>query len=229
MQVGHVRCVCNFALAVGVAFAAAACDRMITPRNAQLLKDADAKTAGGDYARAINFYEAALDDSESVRNAEIHYKLALLYDDKLNDPVNALHHFKRYLALAPNGTRANDVRNFIKRDEVSLATSLSGDLVVTRGEATRLRNENLTLRRELEQTGSKTSPDKTALQDRHAEKTGAGSAAAKTYTVRPGDTLASISRKFYRSSKRWKDILDANRKNIDNPEKLRVGQTLSIP
>src|SRR5450432_2529500 len=39
------------------------CDRMITQRQIQLGKDADAKTAEGNYAQAINLYEAALDGS----------------------------------------------------------------------------------------------------------------------------------------------------------------------
>src|SRR5213078_4470648 len=62
-----------------------ACDRMGASRHAQLVQDADTKSVQGDFARAINLYEAALDDSP--RCAEVHYKLALLYDDKLNDPV----------------------------------------------------------------------------------------------------------------------------------------------
>ncbi|PYI58067.1 MAG: hypothetical protein DMC59_09365, partial [Verrucomicrobia bacterium] len=74
------------------------CDRLGNSRYSQLVQDADTKSANGDFARAINLYEAALDDSP--RCAEIHYKLALLYDDKLNDPVSALHHFKRYIALS---------------------------------------------------------------------------------------------------------------------------------
>jgi nucleoid-associated protein YgaU len=47
--------------------------------------------------------------------------------------------------------------------------------------------------------------------------------------VQSGDTLFSISRKFYKSPKRWKEILDANRKSIHDPKKLTVGQTLVIP
>ncbi|PYL84176.1 MAG: hypothetical protein DMF17_11725, partial [Verrucomicrobia bacterium] len=87
-------------LSILLMFLLAGCDRMMTPRHAQLVKDADKKSAQGDFLRAINLYEAALDDSP--RCAEIHYKLALLYDDKMNDPLNALHHFKRYLTLSPN-------------------------------------------------------------------------------------------------------------------------------
>jgi len=41
--------------------------------------------------------------------------------------------------------------------------------------------------------------------------------------------LASISRKFYKTSARWREILRANKDKIDNPENLKVGQTLTIP
>src|SRR5207237_1794695 len=105
----------------------------MSSRYAQLVQDADGKSAQVDFERAINLYEAALDDSP--RCAEVHYRLALLYDDKMDDPLNALHHFKRYLVLAPNGPHASDVSKFMKRDEIALATSLSGDSVVTRSEA----------------------------------------------------------------------------------------------
>ena len=201
------------------------CDRMMTSRQAQLLKDADAKSGQGDLMRAINLYEAALDDSPHC--ADIHYKLALLYEDKMKDPLNALHHFKRYLVLSPNGPHANEVKDLVKHDEVILLTSLSGDSVVTRAEAARLRNENLALRKQLEdgRSGPDSDPEKTlAHESTTIKKTG-----GRTYVVRSGDTLASISRKFYRTSAHWKQILNANKKNIDDPEKLKVGQSLFIP
>jgi nucleoid-associated protein YgaU len=47
--------------------------------------------------------------------------------------------------------------------------------------------------------------------------------------VKEGDTLASISRKFYKTSKRWKEIRDANEKKIDDPDNLKEGATLTIP
>src|SRR5881398_223654 len=86
----------------------AGCDRMITPPHAQQLKDADTKAVSGDFARAISLYESALEDRPS--DAEVHYKLGLLYDDKMNDPLNAVHHFKRYLTIAPGGAHAADVK-----------------------------------------------------------------------------------------------------------------------
>src|SRR5713101_7131585 len=217
----------SLSIFVGCAFTG--CDRLMSSRYAQLVQDADGKSAQGDFERAINLYEAALDDSP--RCAEIHYKLALLYDDKMNDPLNALHHFKRYLTLSPNGPHSNDVKNFMKRDEIALATSLSGDSVVTRTEAARLRNENLNLRKQLEDRSLtlRRASEKMQLQEPQPEKTAGGKSSQRTYVVQSGDTLVSISRKFYKSPARWKEILDANRKRIDDPEKLRAGQNLVIP
>ncbi len=221
-----VVCVC---LSVFFACAFIGCDRLTTSRYAQLVQDADRKSTRGDFGRAINLYEAALDDSP--RCAEVHYKLALLYDDKLNDPLNALHHFRRYLALSPDGAHANDVKTSVKRDELAALTALSGDSVVTRAEAARLRNENLNLHKELE--GRSATPPissgKAQARDASSKKTASRKSEGRTYVVRSGDTLASISRKFYKSSARWKGILDANKEGIRDPKKLTVGQTLVIP
>src|SRR5256714_10458119 len=172
----------KFATAVilGLAWSLASCDRMITPRSAQIIKDAENKVADGNLPRAIALYESALDDSP--RTADVHYRLALLYDDKMHDPLHALHHFKRYLTLAPSGPHANDVKNFMKKDELELGTSLSGDAVVSRSEAARLKNENLTLRKELDDLRSHRPPDKPPTDTKAPDKkSGSG---PRTYVVR---------------------------------------------
>ena len=200
---------------------------MVNPPETQRLKDAETKSASGDYAEAISLYESALDGTS--RSAEVHYKLALLYDDKMSDRLNALHHFKRYLALQPNGTHAKDVKQLIKKDEVTLLTSLSGDSVVTRTEVARLINENLSLRKQLDERGgkSKAAPDDTSTSrktDKPVSKAG-----NKSYVVENGDTLYSISRKFYKSPSHWKQIREANRDQVGDGTKLKPGQTLVIP
>jgi tetratricopeptide (TPR) repeat protein/phage tail protein X len=221
-------------LCLGLAFGFGACDMMITPRNVQVIKDAESKSADGNYLRAITLYESALDGS--AKSADIHYRLALLYDDKMHDPLNALHHFKRYLTLAPTGPHASEVKNFMKKDELELGTSLSGDSVMSRTEAARLKNENLALRKELEEqrahlrspTTEKTPPSNGPdAKTESASKRPSGK--SRTYVVRDGDTMASISRKFYKSSGHWKKIRDANRGTVDDPAKLKAGQTLAIP
>lgn len=49
----------------------------------------------------------------------------------------------------------------------------------------------------------------------------------QTYTVRRGDTLGKIARKFYGHAARFPLIVSANR--IADPDKLRIGQRLVIP
>jgi nucleoid-associated protein YgaU len=111
-----------------------------------------------------------------------------------------------------------------------LVTSLSGDSIVTRSEAARLRNENLALRKQIEERVLKTrvTDDKPPARATRAEKA-ATKAGGQSYVVESGDTLFSISRKFYSSSARWKEIRDANKGKIDNAAKLKPGQTLIIP
>src|SRR5438093_7982020 len=229
-MMNHYRiAIASVSLSIFVAYAFAGCDRLMSSRYAQLVQDADGKSAQGDFERAINLYEAALDDSP--RCAEIHYKLALLYDDKMNDPLSALHHFRRYLTLSPNGSHASDVKNSMKRDEVAVLTTLSGDSVVTRGEAARLRNENLNLHKELEARAGtlRSGPEKSKAGGASSTRAAPKKSGGRTYIAQSGDTLATNSRKFYKSSARWEKILAANKENIRNPAKLTVGQTLIIP
>jgi LysM repeat protein len=215
--------------------ATAGCNRMVTPRGTQAVKDADARVTSGDFLHAINLYESALDGSAA--SAEVHYKLAVLYDDKMKDPLSALHHFKRYLTIAPGGSRASDVKEFMKRGELSLVTSMSGDAVITRAEAARLKNENLNLRRELEErssqvraaTAASEKSTRGAKADKNAPAPATQKSGARSHVVQPGDTLFSLSRLYYNVPNKWKAILDANEKSIDDPGKLKVGQTLTIP
>ncbi len=51
----------------------------------------------------------------------------------------------------------------------------------------------------------------------------------RTYLVKKGDVLSSISQHFYGTAKKWPKILDANRDVLASPEKLKVGMTLRIP
>ena len=214
-------------VALGLALFCGSCDRMITPRSAQIIKDAENKTADGNFLRAIALYESALDDSP--RTADVHYRLALLYDDKMHDPLHALHHFKRYLTLAPSGPHANEVKSFMKKDELELGTTLSGDSVVSRAEAARLKNENLALRKDLEDQRARHSNEKPVADTKTAGVDKKSGTTSRTYVVRAGDTLASISRKFYKSSGRWKKIREANKSAINDPAKLKPGMTLTIP
>ena len=50
-----------------------------------------------------------------------------------------------------------------------------------------------------------------------------------TYVVRPGDSLASITVKYYGSTDAVNDIFWANKDRLSDPDQLRVGQTIFLP
>jgi len=106
-------------------------------------------------------------------------------------------------------------------------TSLSGDSLVTRAEAARLKNENLTLRRQIEERGAKKPVEEPGARQTPENKSSKHE--PRTYVVERGDTLFSISKRFYKSPSHWKEILEANRSRVDSPSKLSPGTTLTIP
>ena len=53
--------------------------------------------------------------------------------------------------------------------------------------------------------------------------------AAQSYTVKPGDTLSKIARNFYGDANAYMKIFEANTDQLDDPNKIKVGQELVIP
>jgi cell envelope opacity-associated protein A len=51
----------------------------------------------------------------------------------------------------------------------------------------------------------------------------------RTYTVKSGDTLSKISKQFYGSPGEYMKIFNANRDQLADPDKIKVGQELKIP
>lgn len=56
-----------------------------------------------------------------------------------------------------------------------------------------------------------------------------GGASKRTYTVKSGDTLSKIAKEFYGDANAYHRIFDANRDTLSDPNKINVGQTLTIP
>ena len=52
---------------------------------------------------------------------------------------------------------------------------------------------------------------------------------SRYHTVQKKDTLYSLARQYYNDQHRWKDIYEANRSEIGDPNKIRIGQRLVIP
>jgi nucleoid-associated protein YgaU len=52
---------------------------------------------------------------------------------------------------------------------------------------------------------------------------------AGSYTVKKGDTLSALARRFYGDETRWPEIYQANRNKIDDPHWIYPGQVFTIP
>jgi nucleoid-associated protein YgaU len=49
------------------------------------------------------------------------------------------------------------------------------------------------------------------------------------HTVKSGDTLSGIAKKLLGSANRYTDIFNANKDQLSDPDKIKVGQKLVIP
>lgn len=50
-----------------------------------------------------------------------------------------------------------------------------------------------------------------------------------TYKVVAGDTLSRIAKRFYGNANEYPRIFEANRDQLSDPDKIRVGQELRLP
>jgi LysM repeat protein len=162
----------------------------------------DKEVKEGRFESAIYWYEAAL--GEGDRSA-IHWKMAEIFANKLRDPAGAVYHYRRILALHATGQRADATRAALHR--------LEGGPANPEGSHPKVGG-----------VGKLLSPEQAAAE---AEKAAKGK--VHTYVVQSGDTLVSISRKFYQTTARWQDILDANQNQLSNPDELKAGQTIILP
>ena len=72
-------------------------------------------------------------------------------------------------------------------------------------------------------------PDFSNVQGGVASTEAAAPGSEQTYTVASGDTLSHIAQHFYGKASRWQAIFDANRDQLDDPDRIRPGQVLKIP
>jgi nucleoid-associated protein YgaU len=55
------------------------------------------------------------------------------------------------------------------------------------------------------------------------------SSAARTYTVKAGDTLSKIAKATLGDAQAYSKIFDANRDQLNNPDAIKPGQVLRLP
>ncbi len=60
-------------------------------------------------------------------------------------------------------------------------------------------------------------------------KSGASSTATRTYVVVSGDSLSKIAKREYGDANKWKQLYEANRDTIKDPNLIYPGQKLKLP
>ena len=205
----------------------AGCNKVLTDRPKDKIAAAEKKAKAGEYRDAVKLYEDALDGTSDT--AVIHYRLAVIHDEKLKRPASALHHFQRYLDLAPKGSFAAEARAWVQDGQRKLAGGLAGSGPASQTELVRLKNENLSLQKQLTEAKQRIS----ALSVSAARRADASKAplppGSKKHVVQSGETPASISLKYYGSRSHAQDILDANHNHLGGKAVIRPGQVLIIP
>lgn len=211
--------------------ALAGCTRFFDDGKKSNLEAAERKVAAGNFAAAASLYEASLDGT--AKTAETHYKIALLYSEKLNQPLDAVHHADRYLELAPNGPRAKDARGLKQHQEPAVISKLTRGAPATQSDANRLRDENKKLsdrNAELSRTIAEVRAQKAAgSTGKDREEKAPIRPGSRTYTVRKGDTFAKISRTLFKTPGRATTIQKLNYPTATKTPTIKPGEVLMVP
>jgi tetratricopeptide (TPR) repeat protein len=189
---------------------------------------------------AVQQFDAALTKNPELGLPDL--ELAMIYHQQKKNYARAGYHYERYLEKRPHTEKRPLIQEWIQQAKVSLAGEIGGGGDVPE-ELVRLTRENNMLRKQLEAAGgavpAKVSTVKTLLTEppppRHAPAPLPAPAEikpakpARTYPVRPGDTLTRIAGSVYGDTTQWRRIYEANRDKMKTETDLKVGQTLIIP
>lgn len=171
----------------------------------------------GKYEEAVQSFKTCLYYSPDSYKA--HAQMGIVYEDHLRDYPNAIVQYQEFQKRCPaDDADAEKVAQWQERAKQSYYEQLR-----ERYGAKDAAPANKT-------GGSPAPATRIPKGAEPAAATAEGAEAPrKTYVVKSGDTLQTISRQQYGSSKHWRLIYDANRDKIKSPERLEIGQELLIP
>ena len=201
----------------------------------ETLESAERSAKLGKFSEAIRLYEASLDGT--AKTADLHYRIAMIYDDKLKAQLDAIHHYDRYIELAPSGPRVADAKKARAECSKELQTKLNRDGFLPQSQAVAMRRQNEELRADVVRLAGilgdhkipfKKIPLPPPVSAEQAAK-GALPPGTREYTVKSGDTLASIARAFYKNAALSDHIKDANQVQLKGTDKINIGMVLIIP
>lgn len=190
---------------------------------------------------------------------ESHLEAGYIYLRTMKDPIKAIYHFDRYLQFKPQSPQAGQVRQLIETAEKEFARQLPAepyqgelDRIDLMELVKTLKQENESLKRDLVSAQNRVAQLENVLAQARRipnPQTSTGGSTVRpsggttttgntppnpadvprSYTVQSGDTLSTISTRFYGTPSRWIDIYQANRDRLSSENALRVGQEIRIP
>jgi len=198
-----------------------------------------------DFKSAMDEFEKALETNP--HSAPAHYELGWLCDEKAHDYAAAIYHYQRYLALAPDSSQAERVRERIRGCKMDLAGT---EFVLPNSQSLQeqietLTQKNLLLQQQLDAARNAAgvvpiaptvSPKAAtpAATPSYARATAAAPVASaqavaetarpRVYVIQSRDTITSVAARY---GLKTSLVLAAN-PNI-NPTRLRIGQSLNLP
>lgn len=208
------------------------------PWNKENAKEDEALAAvkEGDYPKAVRLYEEVL--AVPSRSGAVHYQLAIIYEERLGDPVSALHHYRRSIKMGtPDADKA---RAGVKRMEARVASRYASPRPPEKPTAPpHSAAPSHPAATPVPPKATAVTPKATAVPPTDKKGFSRNPATAKaeqnigaetkTHTVEKGDTLVNLSRKYYKTPDRWKDIADANQNRLGGSTNLQPGMVLIIP
>ena len=209
-----------------------------------LMKRAKAKELAGDRAGAEQIYRSLIEKEPSL--ARGHLGLALLLDKPGGDYVEAIYHYKCYLAMRPDTEKRGMIDGYIHAATLALVGAIYSNQVAVVQRVGVLERENAALQirsanldAQLRQSQALVTHWRaraeavTAEASKTLESRGALEAAIRpalpTVRVAKNDTLRKIAARLYGDEGRWKDLYEANRNLLERPEDVKVGQVLVAP
>jgi nucleoid-associated protein YgaU len=72
-------------------------------------------------------------------------------------------------------------------------------------------------------------PDFSDVVSEHSSTAPIVEPAEQTYTIVSGDSLSKIAKHFYGDASKWRQIFEANRDVIKDPDLIYPGKTIKIP
>lgn len=210
-------------------------------RKSLLAQKARLKVDAGDLEAGAELYKKALDEDPLL--ARLHLDLALVLHrmEEKNNYVGAIYHYQRYLELRPDSEKSKMIENRIRLASHAYAGKVLGSthagnqpIIIDLENQNRKLKEEIRLLEEkngllkkkiLQRDSSEVEP--VVLRGGKDEKT--MPAAERTYRVQPGDTMESIAVFFYEDAGKARNIYDANKSTVKDPNSLIEGQVLIIP